>query len=200
MAKVILASGSPRRKELLEQVGVAFEILVANGEELITKTRPCEVVEELSHMKAQEVAHRYQQDYEVNEDTIIIGADTIVAFGEEILGKPKNEEDARNTLDKLQNHTHQVYTGVTVIILTKDGASKCACFHEKTDVTMYPATKEQIAAYVATLEPMDKAGSYGIQGKGAALVKGIHGDYNNVVGLPVARLLQEVRALGVELL
>lgn len=198
MAKVVLASGSPRRKELLEQVGVVFEILVANGEEIITKTRPCEVVEELSYMKAQEVANQYQQEHEVTEDTVIIGADTIVAFDEEILGKPKNEEDARNTLDKLQNHTHQVYTGVTVIVLSKNG-SRSVSFHEKTDVTMYPTTKEQIAAYVATLEPMDKAGSYGIQGKGAALVKGINGDYNNVVGLPVARLLQEARALGVEL-
>lgn len=198
MAKVVLASASPRRKELLEQVGVTFEILVANGEEIITKTLPWEVVEELSAMKAKEVAGRYQQEQEVTEDTVIIGADTIVAFGEEILGKPKNEEDAKNTLGKLQNHTHQVYTGVTVIVLTKDGP-KSVCFHEKTDVTMYPVTKKQIETYVSTLEPMDKAGSYGIQGRGAALVKGINGDYNNVVGLPVARLLQEVRALGVEL-
>ena len=198
MAKVVLASGSPRRKELLEQVGVAFEILVANGEEVITKTLPWEVVEELSAMKAQEVATRYQQENEVLEDTVIIGADTIVAFGEEILGKPKDEEEARYTLYKLQNHTHQVYTGVTVIVLTKD-ETKSVSFYEKTDVTMYPATEEQIAAYVATFEPMDKAGSYGIQGRGAALVKGINGDYNNVVGLPVARLLQEARTLGVEL-
>lgn len=198
MAKVVLASASPRRKELLEQVGVTFEILVANGEEIITKTLPWEVVEELSAMKAKEVADRYQQEQEVTEDTVIIGADTIVAFGEEILGKPKNEEDARNTLNKLQNHTHQVYTGVTVIVLSKDG-TKSVCFHEKTDVTMYPVTKEQITAYVSTFEPMDKAGSYGIQGRGVALVKGINGDYNNVVGLPVARLLQEARTLGVEL-
>lgn len=198
MAKVVLASGSPRRKELLEQVGVAFEILVANGEEIITKTLPWEVVEELSAMKAQEVATRYRQENKVLEDTVIIGADTIVAFGEEILGKPKDEDDARNTLNKLQNHTHQVYTGVTVIVLSEDG-EKSVCFYEKTDVTMYPVTEEQIAKYVATLEPMDKAGSYGIQGRGAALVKGINGDYNNVVGLPVARLLQEARTLGVEL-
>lgn len=196
MTKIILASGSPRRKELLEQVGVSFEISVAKGEEIITKKVPWEVVEELSLQKATEVADRYVAEQEVTEQTVVIGADTIVAYGEEIMGKPHSEEMAKEMLQKLQGNAHQVYTGVTLIIMTAEG-KQVITFHEKTDVEMYPMTKAQIEAYVATKEPMDKAGSYAIQGKCAAYVKGICGDYNNVVGLPVARLMQELFGLGI---
>lgn len=196
MVRVILASGSPRRKELLEQVGVSFEISVAKGEEIITKKVPWEVVEELSLQKATEVADRYVAEQEVTEQTVVIGADTIVAYGEEIMGKPHSEEMAKEMLQKLQGNAHQVYTGVTLIIMTAEG-KQVITFHEKTDVEMYPMTKAQIEAYVATKEPMDKAGSYAIQGKCAAYVKGICGDYNNVVGLPVARLMQELFGLGI---
>lgn len=196
MTRFILASGSPRRKELLEQIGVSFEILVANSDEVITRKFPWEVVEELSLQKATEVADRYAKEQGVTQQTVVIGADTIVAYGEEIMGKPKNEEMAKEMLTKLQNDTHQVYTGVTLVIMTAEGR-QIITFHEKTEVTMYPMTKEQIEAYVATGEPMDKAGSYAIQGKCAAFVKGICGDYNNVVGLPIARLMQELFKLGI---
>lgn len=189
--KLVLASGSPRRKELLEQVGLTFEISSAHGEEIITKELPWEIVEELSFQKAAEVAEKYRDGV---EQTVIIGADTIVAFGKEIMGKPKDEADAVSMLEKLQNNTHQVYTGVTLILLTGK-EQKTVTFHEKTDVEMYPMSPEQIAAYVQTKEPMDKAGSYAIQGKCAAYIKGICGDYNNVVGLPVARLMQELHSL-----
>lgn len=191
MMKLVLASGSPRRKELLEQVGLTFEISSAHGEEIITKELPWEIVEELSFQKAAEVAEKYRDGV---EQTVIIGADTIVAFGKEIMGKPKDEADAVSMLEKLQNNTHQVYTGVTLILLTGK-EQKTVTFHEKTDVEMYPMSPEQIAAYVQTKEPMDKAGSYAIQGKCAAYIKGICGDYNNVVGLPVARLMQELHSL-----
>ena len=188
---MILASGSPRRKELLEQVGVSFEISVADGEEIISKKLPWEIVEELSLQKATEVAGRYEAKQEITEQTVVIGADTIVAYGEEIMGKPKNEEMAKEMLQKLQDGSHQVYTGVTLIIKTAEDR-QIVTFHEKTDVEMYPMSEKQIDAYVATKEPMDKAGSYAIQGKCAAYIKGICGDYNNVVGLPVARLMQEL--------
>lgn len=191
MVRVILASGSPRRKELLEQIGVSFEISVADGEEIITRKLPWEIVEELSLQKATEVAERYETKQEAVEQTVVIGADTIVAYGKEIMGKPKDEEMAKEMLRKLQDGSHQVYTGVTLIIMTAENR-QVVTFHEKTDVEMYPMSEKQIDAYVATKEPMDKAGSYAIQGKCAAYIKGICGDYNNVVGLPVARLMQEL--------
>lgn len=193
MTKFVLASGSPRRKELMEQVGLCFEISPAHGEEIITRQMPSEIVEELSCAKACEVAERYK-DINKNDTIVIIGADTIVAHGNEIMGKPKNEDDAVRMIKTLQGDTHQVYTGVTLIVM-ENGKSRTITFSEKTDVTMYPMTEEQIRAYAATGEPNDKAGAYAIQGKCAAYIKGICGDYNNVVGLPVARLMQELFAL-----
>lgn len=198
MVRVILASGSPRRKELLEQIGVSFDILVADGDEIITRKLPWEIVEELSLQKATEIAERYEMKQGAEEQTVVIGADTIVAYGEEIMGKPKDEEMAKEMLRKLQNGLHQVYTGVTLIIMTAEDR-QIVTFHEKTDVEMYPMSETQIDEYVATKEPMDKAGSYAIQGKCAAYIKGICGDYNNVVGLPVARLMQELFKRGIEL-
>ena len=196
MVKFILASGSPRRKDLLEQMGISFEISAAHGEEIITKKLPWEIVEELSLQKATEVADRFVKEQGVTQQTVVIGADTIVALRDEIMGKPENEEKAKEMLHKLQNETHQVYTGVTLVIMTEEGR-QVVTFHEKPDVIMYPMTKKQIEAYVATGEPMDKAGAYAIQGKCAAYVKGICGEYNNVVGLPVARLMQELFKLGI---
>lgn len=176
----------------MEQAGISFEISQAQGEEITAKEVPAEIVEELSYQKADEAAQRYQKKYK-NDTVVIIGADTIVASGKEIMGKPKNAADAAAMLAKLQGDTHQVYTGVTLIVLEKR-RREVITFHEKTDVHMYPMTSEQIAAYVATGEPMDKAGAYAIQGKCAVYIKGINGDYNNVVGLPVARLMHELFA------
>lgn len=194
MIKYVLASGSPRRQELLEQAGISFEISKAQGEENTTKQTPAEIVEELSYQKADEVAQRYLKKYK-NDTVVIIGADTIVAYDNEIMGKPKDAAEAAAMLAKLQGNIHQVYTGVTLMVLEKGQEKRereAVTFHEKTDVEMYPVTSEQIAAYVATGEPMDKAGAYAIQGKCAIYVKGINGDYNNVVGLPVARLMHEL--------
>lgn len=196
MTRYVLASASPRRRALLEQAGLSFEILPAQGEELVTKENPAQIVEELSYRKAVEVAGRYK-GYHKDDTTVIIGADTVVALGNEIMGKPKDHTDAARMLTKLQGHTHQVYTGVTLAV-TEGRPEKPApaiyTFHEKTDVCMYPMTPEQIAAYVATGEPVDKAGAYAIQGRCAIYIKEIHGEYNNVVGLPVARLMQELIA------
>lgn len=194
MVKYILASNSPRRRELLEQAGICFEISPAQGEEISTGDLPADIVEELSRKKATEVAQRYLRAYE-NDTVVIIGADTVVACQGEIMGKPRDQADASAMLAKLQGGMHQVYTGVTFIVLEQgqgERGQKVVTFHERTDVSMYPMTPEQIAAYVATGEPMDKAGAYAIQGKCAVHIKGINGDYNNVVGLPVARLVHEL--------
>lgn len=194
MVKYVLASNSPRRRELLGQMGLDFAVVPAQGEEIATKELPPDIVEELSRRKACEVADRYA-DRHPNDTTVIIGADTIVACRNEIMGKPRDEADAVRMLTKLQNDTHQVYTGVTLVIMA-DGGKRTVTFHEKTDVHMYPMTEGQIKAYVATGEPMDKAGAYAIQGKCAVYIKGINGDYNNVVGLPASRLMQELFSLG----
>ncbi len=190
MDKIILASASPRRKELLKQIGVTFEIVKAEGEEVITSSIPTEVVKKLSIQKAREVAKRC-------EGTVIIGADTVVAAGGKILGKPKDPADAMRMLALLQGKEHQVITGVAVL-LTESG--KVISFVETTTVHVFPMTRTQMEQYIASGEPMDKAGAYGIQGRFAAYVSGIEGDYNNVVGLPVGRLYQEVLAAGVDLL
>lgn len=187
--KIILASASPRRKELLSQIGITFEIIKAEKEEHITSSIPTEVVKELSMQKAKEVAAKC-------DGSIIIGADTIVAMEGQILGKPKDRADAMRMLRLLQGKKHQVITGVTVLL----GSTKTRSFAEVTDVSLYPMTDAQIERYIATGEPMDKAGAYGIQGRFAAYVRGIEGDYNNVVGLPIGRLYQEVLSVGIDLL
>ena len=194
MRKIILASASPRRRELLAGVGATFQICRSNGEENITKEDPDDIVKELSLQKATTVA----EERKLEEGTVIIGADTIVFYEGKILGKPADEEDAVHTLQKLQDNTHQVYTGVTVLE-KKQGQWIEHTFYEKTDVEFYPVSENEIKAYVSTGEPMDKAGSYGIQGRCGIYVKGICGDYNNVVGLPVARLFHEMKKLGISL-
>ena len=188
--KIVLASASPRRKMLLEQIGMIPEILPSGVEEKVTKTAPEEVVKELSAMKAEDIAAGYGGS---REDVLVIGADTVVAAGSEILGKPGDQAEAVKMIAMLAGTVHQVYTGVTMIRI-KDGRTVDKCtFAEKTDVSVYPMTREEIEAYVASGEPMDKAGAYGIQGRFAAYIKGISGDYSNVVGLPVGRTYQELK-------
>lgn len=183
---VVLASASPRRKELLRQAGISFRIIISNVKEVITKTKPDEVVEELSFQKAQAVAGK------IEKGILVIGADTVVAMEGQILGKPKDEADAARMLKSLQGRRHQVYTGVT-FYMRKGTKEAYHTFSECTDVEMYPMTDREIREYVATGEPMDKAGAYGIQGRAGVFVKRISGDYNNVVGLPIARVYQELK-------
>ena len=195
MSKIILASASPRRKELLAKAGISFTVIPAAGEEKRTSENPGEAVQQLARDKAEWVA---QSLAECEEGTLVIGSDTIVVFENRILGKPKDRRDAAETLEKLQGNTHQVYTGVTVLE-RKAGKWVEHTFFESTDVTFYPVSREEIQDYIATGEPMDKAGSYGIQGLFGNYVKGICGDYNNVVGLPVARLFHEMKKSGINL-
>lgn len=184
--KIILASASPRRRELLEQAGIPCEILIGSTEECITKENPCEIVEELSRAKAEGVASA------VTGDAVIIGADTVVAKGNRILGKPADEAEAEQMLTMLQGGRHQVYTGVTLIV-QKNGKQKINSFHERTDVFMRSMDRTEIRKYIATGEPMDKAGAYGIQGKAGIFIERIEGDYYNVVGLPISRLYRELK-------
>lgn len=192
--KIYLASVSPRRKELLRQVGLSFKVVPSTVEEKITKENPDEVVEELSYQKAVDVCGRLAA--EGKEDFVVIGADTVVSAWGKILGKPADKEEAARMLKDLQGGSHQVYTGVTLAWKYKDTASMYATFSECTDVTLYAMTDEEIQRYVDSGEPMDKAGAYAIQGLFAAHIQGICGDYNNVVGLPVGRLCQELKKRG----
>jgi len=179
--KIILASNSPRRKELLEQVGIEFEVMSSDVDEITDKTAPADVVMDLSRIKAEAIARN-------NKGVVVLAADTVVAYNGQILGKPKGEADAFKMLKLLSGKAHQVFTGVTIV----DEAGESNSFFESTDVLMYENSDELIKKYIATGEPMDKAGAYGIQGKGAVLVKEIKGDYNNVVGLPLSRVCKEL--------
>ena len=192
--KVYLASASPRRKELLKQVGISFKTMPSTVEEKSTKTEPNEVVEELSYQKAVDICRKLSE--ESREDFVVIGADTVVSCWGEILGKPADKEEAAGMLEKLQGGSHQVYTGVTLAWKYKDMSAMYATFSECTDVTMYSMSAEEIRKYVDSREPMDKAGAYAIQGLCAAYVQGICGDYNNVVGLPIGRVCQELKRRG----
>lgn len=184
LKSTILASASPRRKEIFTLADLSFEVLPSSVEEVVTKEIPHEVVMELASQKAWDIWEKTQKD------RMVVGADTVVACDGKILGKPKDEEDAFKMLSMLSGRTHQVYTGVSLIWKDREHT-----FYEETEVTFYPMTEEEIFQYISTKEPMDKAGAYGIQGKAAAFIRGICGDYYNVVGFPIARFLQEVRQL-----
>ena len=172
---LILASGSPRRKELLSLSTDEFEILVTGCDEFIPEGTPTEKVPAiLAEQKALAVA-------KLRPDDTVIGSDTVVVLNDEIFGKPKDKEHAHDMLKALSGKKHFVYTGVAV---AENGEVRS--FVQKTEVEFYELSDETIDKYIESLEPMDKAGSYGIQGKGSVLVKGIVGDYFNVMGLPVA--------------
>lgn len=190
MNQLILASGSPRRREIMEQVGLEFQVMVSKKEEVITKETPQEAVQELATQKAQDIAN------DLNGDGYIIGADTVVVQNGSILGKPKDKEDGIQMLSRLSGQNHSVYTGVCILYKKADCIVDKICFYEETKVTMVSMSEEEIKEYVETGEPMDKAGAYGIQGKAAAFIKKIDGDYYNVVGLPISRLVRELRGMG----
>lgn len=182
MNKIILASASPRRKELMTLAGYDFEVKCADIIETVPENaKPEDVVMSLALQKAQAVARE-------NPEAIVVGSDTVVALDEKILGKPHSKQEAVEMLRSLSGRRHRVYTGVAII-----KGEKSKRFFEKTEVEFYPLSNEETESYVATGEPMDKAGAYGIQGRGALLVKGIDGDYFNVMGLPIAKLYREMK-------
>ena len=191
--KVILASASPRRTELLTQAGISHEIIKSTCEEVLTTNVPEELVMDLSAQKAEDVFLRYLSTHG-EEDFIVIGSDTVVAADGKILGKPADDEDAFAMIVRLQDNQHQVYTGVTVCSYIK-GKKNRNTFYECSHVNVYPMTNEEIQNYLSKNEHGDKAGAYGIQGAFAIYIRGIEGDYNNIVGLPIARLYQELKAI-----
>lgn len=182
--KIILASASPRRSELLSSLGVAFTVIPSAYEENIDTFSDVEqMVTELSYQKANDVHKTHCQD-------IVIGADTVVVLDGKILCKPKDELDATKMLKSLSGREHKVYTAVT--LLCED---KRISFCNTTSVTFFELNEKEISDYVKSGEPLDKAGAYGIQGKGAYLVKKIEGDYYSVMGLPVARTVREIESI-----
>lgn len=181
-AKIILASASPRRRELLAQAGFEFEVVTSDVDEVVDPSlTPDKLVMSLARQKAQAVAQN-------RADCAVIGSDTVVVLDGKVLGKPRDEADAVRMLESLSGRKHEVYTGVCIAF-----AGETHCFFERTSVNFCELDGEQIKAYVATGEPMDKAGAYGIQGKGCVLVEGIEGDYFNVVGFPVSRFCREYK-------
>ncbi len=185
MQTLILASSSPRRKELLQNLRLQFQISSSDADETFdSKLSPSEVVMELAQRKAQAV-------FQENQDAYVIGSDTIVVADGQILGKPENEAEAFQMLKRLSGTQHDVYTGVAIL-----SAKGSACFYEKTEVTFWELSDLEISSYVRSGEPLDKAGAYGIQELGSMLVKKINGDYFAVVGLPVSRTVRELKKAG----
>lgn len=190
--KYILASKSPRRRELLGMLGITFEIEPAVGEERIVGDTPQEIVQNLASAKAQEIA-----EHHAGEDVTVIGADTIVVCEGEILGKPKDREDMARMIRMLSGRVHEVYTGVAIhrVACGEHLTDDVRTFAECTRVHFYPMDEQEIRDYAAHSDGMDKAGGYGIQSDAAIYISGIEGDYQNVVGLPVARLYHELREM-----
>ena len=182
MTDIILASASPRRSELMTLAGFRFDVICADIDEIVPeKALPQEVVMSLALQKAQAVAKDHCK-------SAVVGSDTVVALDGKILGKPRSEKEAAEMLRSLSGRIHKVYTGVAIVC-----GEKVTSFFEETEVEFYPLTDQEILDYVATGEPMDKAGAYGIQGRGAVLVKRINGDYFNVMGLPISKVYRELK-------
>lgn len=193
--KIVLASQSPRRKEILGKLGIDFEVIVSELEEKTSETEPSEIVKDLSRQKARAVFDRIQGDY---EKLAVIGSDTVVAHKGDIMGKPKNREDAYRMIRSFAGDTHYVFSGVTVIVKDSSGNDnvKCITFGVGTAVEVDNMTDDEIYSYIDTGEPFDKAGAYAIQGLFAPYVKSISGDYYNIVGLPLNelyRVLKEIK-------
>jgi septum formation protein len=192
MYQIILASESPRRKEIMETMGIPYKVMTSNVEEVVKETEPEKMVQALAELKTSAIEDRLdaQEKSEPNlykEDRIIIGADTMVFYQEHALGKPKNTKDAFRILRMLSGNTHEVMTGVSIIIC-KEGKKEKISFAVSTKVIVHTLTDQQIVDYIATGEPMDKAGAYAIQGKFGIFIRKIDGDYYNVMGLPIAKI------------
>ena len=183
MKHFILASQSPRRKEILETLGLSFEIVVADTDEESEEKNPYRLVELLAERKGRAVYEKLIAEGRALSDTVIISSDTVVAIDGEILGKPKDEEDAKRMLRLYSGRSHEVVSGICIC-----ANGVCHASHEVTRVAVDEMDEETIAYYVDTAKPYDKAGAYAIQGLASAYIKGIEGDYFNVVGLPVHRL------------
>ncbi|XP_067138599.1 probable bifunctional dTTP/UTP pyrophosphatase/methyltransferase protein [Centruroides vittatus] len=194
--RIVLASGSPRREQILKNINLKFEVIPSTFEENLDKSsfeKPYEFVKETAKCKALQVAEKLK--LQKTPADLVIGADTIVTLDGRIFEKPKNEDDAFQMLQTLSGRTHTVYTGV-VFVIPSNQNDDCEfitkTFHEATHVTMSTLTEDMIKYYIKTKEPMDKAGAYGIQEIGGTIIEGIQGDYFTVMGLPIHRLCKEL--------
>lgn len=206
MYKIVLASESPRRREIMETMGISFEAMASNVEEVVQETEPEEMVKALAALKTRHIASIMDQNLLSNErkdnrqeDIIIIGADTMVFYQEHALGKPKDEADAVRMLQMLSGKTHEVYTGVCIIIKKHEEEDRLISFAVSTKVTVQTLSSGQIKDYIATGEPMDKAGAYAIQGRFGIHIKEINGDYYNVVGFPIAKIYETLFGYGIDI-
>jgi septum formation protein len=198
MYQIILASESPRRKEIMETMGIPYLAIPAEVKEETGETAPEKIVQALARLKAQATAKKAEEQLGKGENRIVIGADTMVFYQEHVLGKPKDTADAERMLQLLSDDEHEVLTGVH-IILTKDGITTEHSFAVSTRVFVLPLSKEQILDYIATGEPMDKAGAYAIQGKFGIYIKEIRGDYYNIVGFPISKIYSTLLELGIDI-
>ena len=199
--RLVLASASPRRRELFHQAGLFPEIIPSHKEERSAAKTPAALVKALSRTKAEDIAGQLSGETAGGKEILVAGADTIVVLDGKVLGKPKDPADAVSMLESLSGRAHHVYTGVTLILLGENdggpdaGESRRVSFFEKTAVEVYPLTGAEIRAYVESGDPLDKAGAYGIQGAFGQHIRGIRGDYTNVVGLPLGRTIWEMKKL-----
>lgn len=200
MKRIILASASPRRRELLEQIGIEFEVVVSHKEERYRSSEPREIVKELALMKAENAESELEKPEGKlpSREMTVIGADTIVVQDARILGKPKDEAEAFDMLMSLQGRSHLVFTGVALLDFSRTGERTVHTHAAMTKVFIHQMSQSEILSYIQTKEPMDKAGAYGIQGRFAAFIDRIEGDYYNVVGLPVSYLYQRLKSMEAE--
>lgn len=200
MKRIILASASPRRRELLAQIGIEFEVVVSHKEERYRSSEPQEIVKELALMKAENAESELEKSEGrlPSREMTVIGADTIVVLDGKILGKPKDEAEAFDMLMSLQGRPHLVFTGVALLNFSPTGERTVHTHAAMTKVFIHQMSQSEILSYIQTKEPMDKAGAYGIQGRFAAFIDRIEGDYYNVVGLPVSYLYQRLKSMETE--
>ena len=198
MHQVILASSSPRRKEIMEIMEIPYKVVTEDVEEITQESNPSDMVQALAKLKSEAVSSKLEKAGKYDK-LIIISADTMVFYQDHALGKPKNEEDAFRMLQMLSNDVHEVYTGVSIAILDKNAQQENISFAVGTKVYIHPLTKEQILDYIATGEPMDKAGAYAIQGQFGIYIKEIVGDYYNVVGFPIAKIYDTLLKKGIDI-
>ncbi len=198
MYQIILASQSPRRREIMELMEIPYQVVTENVVETTNETDPIEMVQAIASLKAKAVLNKLYKEKPDTKETILIAADTMVFYKEQALGKPEDEADAMRMLQMLSGEVHEVFTGVSITIINQEG-KKSLSFAVCTKVYVAPLTKEQIEDYIATGEPMDKAGAYAIQGRFGIYIREIIGDYYNVVGFPIAKIYELLLQEGVDI-
>lgn len=203
--KIVLASGSPRRRDLMDLVGAKYIVIPSDKEEDMSGHDPAKMVEGLSSMKAMDVVTKVQDKIKAGElsaeysNSVVIGCDTVVAYEGKILGKPKDEAQAFDMIRDFAGKAHHVFTGVCLIVLKDGQVSKKVNYHVATAVNVLPMSDDEIHKYIATGETLDKAGAYAIQGRFCPFIESIEGDYYNIVGYPISSIYHELNKLGIQL-